>query len=96
MRHFIVHMRRAGQRSARPLNCGVRWPNATAKRMADTKQFYDDLSSYYHLIFEDWDVSMARQGNVLVQILNSDWEEHRLVTCECSMPRVALEPKRYL
>ena len=40
--------------------------------MADTKQFYDDLSSYYHLIFEDWDASMARQGNALVQIFNSE------------------------
>jgi hypothetical protein len=25
VRHFIVHMRRAGERSAPPLNCGVMW-----------------------------------------------------------------------
>jgi hypothetical protein len=30
--------------------------------MLDTKQFYDDLSSYYHLIFEDWETSMARKA----------------------------------
>jgi hypothetical protein len=32
--------------------------------MLNTRQFYDDLSSYYHLIFEDWDASMARQTQV--------------------------------
>jgi glycine/sarcosine N-methyltransferase len=40
--------------------------------MLDTKQFYDDLSSYYHLIFEDWNVSMARQGDALVQLIDSE------------------------
>jgi hypothetical protein len=40
--------------------------------MLDTKQFYDDLSSYYHLIFEDWDASMARQGEALVQLIDSE------------------------
>jgi SAM-dependent methyltransferase len=40
--------------------------------MLDTKQFYDDLSSYYHLIFEDWDASMARQGDALVQLIDSE------------------------
>jgi glycine/sarcosine N-methyltransferase len=39
--------------------------------MLDTKQFYDDLSSYYHLIFEDWDASMARQGDALVQLIEA-------------------------
>lgn len=40
--------------------------------MLDTKQFYDDLSSYYHLIFEDWDASMARQGDALAQLIGSE------------------------
>ena len=40
--------------------------------MIDTQQFYDDLSSYYHLIFEDWDASMARQGDALVQLIDSE------------------------
>ena len=26
---------------------------------------YDDLSAYYHLIFEDWDASIARQAGIL-------------------------------
>lgn len=37
--------------------------------MLETKQFYDDLASYYHLIFEDWDASMARQGAALVGLI---------------------------
>ncbi len=36
----------------------------------DTKHFYDDLSSYYHQIFEDWDASMARQGETLAQLIS--------------------------
>jgi SAM-dependent methyltransferase len=40
--------------------------------MPDTQQFYDDLASYYHLIFEDWEASMARQGNVLDQLIAAE------------------------
>src|SRR5436190_19598081 len=40
--------------------------------MLDTKQFYDDLSSYYHLIFKDWDASMVRQGDALARLINSE------------------------
>ena len=43
--------------------------------MVDTQQFYDDLSSYYHLIFEDWGASMARQGEALVQLISSELRE---------------------
>ena len=40
--------------------------------MLETKQFYDDLSSYYHLIFENWDASMARQGDALVGLIEKE------------------------
>jgi SAM-dependent methyltransferase len=40
--------------------------------MTDAKQFYDDLSPYYHLIFEDWDASMARQAGALAQLISSE------------------------
>jgi SAM-dependent methyltransferase len=40
--------------------------------MVDTQQFYNDLSSYYHLIFENWDQSMARQGDALIQLISSE------------------------
>jgi SAM-dependent methyltransferase len=44
------------------------------KQMVDTKQFYDDLASYYHLIFENWDESMARQGDALLQLIDLELE----------------------
>ena len=40
--------------------------------MVETKQFYDDLASYYHLIFEDWDASIARQGDALTSLIGSE------------------------
>ncbi|HXI55939.1 MAG TPA: class I SAM-dependent methyltransferase [Polyangia bacterium] len=35
----------------------------------DPTRFYDQLAQYYDLIFEDWDASMDRQGNVLAALL---------------------------
>jgi SAM-dependent methyltransferase len=40
--------------------------------MAETKQFYDDLAPYYHLIFENLDASMARQGDALVHLIGKE------------------------
>jgi SAM-dependent methyltransferase len=40
--------------------------------MSDTRQFYDDLASYYHLIFENWDASMARQGDALAHLIEAE------------------------
>lgn len=35
--------------------------------------FYDDLAELYHLIFEDWDASLERQGKQLSQVINENW-----------------------
>ena len=40
--------------------------------MLETQQFYDDLASYYHLIFEDWDASMARQGDSRAALIKAE------------------------
>ncbi len=32
---------------------------------------YDDLAAYYHLIFEDWDASIARQASVLGPLIEN-------------------------
>ena len=40
--------------------------------MVETKQFYDDLASYHHLIFEDWEASMARQGDALSNLIEKE------------------------
>ena len=39
---------------------------------------YDELASYYHLIFEDWDASIARQAGVLGPLLETACGKPRL------------------
>src|SRR6185295_3005299 len=33
--------------------------------MTDVTQFYDELASHYTLIFQEWDMTVQRQGEVL-------------------------------
>ena len=33
------------------------------------EEFYDRMADYYHLIFEDWDASMRRQGAAIAKLL---------------------------
>ena len=35
--------------------------------------FYDDLAQSYHLIFEDWDTSIIRQGDALSDVILERW-----------------------
>ena len=37
------------------------------------KEFYDELSPFYHLIFQDWEASIERQANILDGIIKSEW-----------------------
>lgn len=39
---------------------------------ADARQFYDELSPFYDLIYEDWDASMARQGAAIEAMIASE------------------------
>jgi SAM-dependent methyltransferase len=36
---------------------------------ADTAAFYDDLAPFYHLLYQDWEASIARQGTALAGLL---------------------------
>src|SRR5687768_12287104 len=47
--------------------------------MDDTRKFYDDLAESYHLIFEDWDRSITRQGQSLESVLLPLINPHALV-----------------
>jgi|SRR6202046_2578712 len=62
--------------------------------MAGTVQdFYDDLSSNYHLIFEDWEASIARQAAVLGPILARECGSATPMTildCACGIGTQAL------
>jgi SAM-dependent methyltransferase len=58
--------------------------------MAD---FYDQLAPLYHLIFEDWDASMDRQGRSLASIIRSEWPGHQSildVSCGIGTQAIAL------
>jgi len=37
------------------------------------RRFYDELADFYHLIFEDWSQSIARQSEALSRILSERW-----------------------
>lgn len=37
--------------------------------MSDPTSLYDELAPYYHLIYEDWEAAMERQGRALQSIL---------------------------
>ena len=36
---------------------------------ARNQRFYEELAEHYHLIFEDWDASMRRQGETIAKLL---------------------------
>lgn len=45
--------------------------------MAESAEgFYDDLAQWYHLMFEDWERSIANQGAVLGPILERHTEKN--------------------
>jgi SAM-dependent methyltransferase len=55
--------------------------------------FYDELAPLYHLIFEDWDASIHRQGQKLSAIVRSEWPSHQTVldvSCGIGTQAIAL------
>ncbi len=49
------------------MNSRIQWGMAE-----DVRRFYDGLADNYHLIFEDWDVTIRRQGAALGAILERE------------------------
>jgi len=47
--------------------------------MSSVSRFYDDLAPDHHLIFDDWETSLAWQGRVLTNIIQSQWPAHNTV-----------------
>jgi hypothetical protein len=35
--------------------------------------FYDALAPWYHLVYQDWEASIARQGEALGSLLATEW-----------------------
>jgi len=56
------------------------------------QEFYDQLSPFYHLIFEDWDASIEKQAKIIDQIIRSEWgANHKtVVDVSCGIGTQAL------
>jgi glycine/sarcosine N-methyltransferase len=55
--------------------------------------FYDELASSYHLMFEDWEASMARQAAVLEPLIERECgpaSSLRVLDCACGIGTQAL------
>jgi glycine/sarcosine N-methyltransferase len=57
-----------------------------------TLDFYESLADYYHLIFEDWDRSIARQAKALNSILATEMSQGylRILDCACGIGTQAI------
>ena len=53
--------------------------------------FYDELAPRYHLIFDDWDASIRRQGCVLAEIIRAHWPgSSRVLDVSCGIGTQAI------
>jgi SAM-dependent methyltransferase len=53
--------------------------------------FYDDFADLYHLIFEDWNASIERQGQQLAQVIQVNWPDaSRLLDVSCGIGTQAI------
>jgi SAM-dependent methyltransferase len=54
--------------------------------------FYDSLATHYHLLFEDWNQSIARQARVLDQLLanHTPHPSLKILDCACGIGTQAL------
>ncbi len=59
---------------------------------SSARDFYDDLAPDYHLIFPDWDASMARQARVLDALVQRQLGPgaHRVLDCACGIGTQAI------
>jgi glycine/sarcosine N-methyltransferase len=55
-------------------------------------RFYDQLAADYHLIYVDWDASMARQGRVLDAVIQAelDMDTASVLDCSCGIGTQAI------
>lgn len=56
-----------------------------------TRSFYEELSELYHLVYADWDASIAAQGKILSAIIRDRWEPaRRILDAACGIGTQAL------
>src|SRR5579863_6519424 len=62
------------------------------------QDFYDDLAPLYHLLFEDWDAGMDRQGRQLTATIRDNWPQTSTildVSCGIGTQAIALAANGY-
>ena len=62
--------------------------NAIKYETMDAAETYDELADHYHLIFENWELSMERQATVLDSILRRNCDltaKARILDCACGI-----------
>lgn len=55
-----------------------------------SNDFYDQMATAYHLIFEDWDAAIERQKNVLTNLLPAPSDTGTVLDCACGIGTQAL------
>jgi SAM-dependent methyltransferase len=54
--------------------------------MHSTSTFYDDLAPLYHLIYQDWNASIERQGRQLAALIEREWpNKTRVLDVACGI-----------
>ena len=56
------------------------------------KEFYDELSPFYHLLFQNWEVSIDRHATILDGIIKSEWGDkvYTIVDVSCGIGTQAI------
>ena len=53
--------------------------------------FYDQITPFYHLIFQDWNASVRRQGEQLSVLVDSEWPGHwKVLDVSCGIGTQAI------
>ena len=60
--------------------------------MLEVGNFYDALAPWYHLVYQDWEATIARQGRALSSLLASEWGSppHRVLDAAVGIGTQAL------
>ena len=53
--------------------------------MDENLSFYDAMAAYYHLIFQDWETSMRRQGGIIASLLPPPVSVGPILDCACGI-----------
>jgi SAM-dependent methyltransferase len=60
--------------------------------------FYDQMTPFYHLVFQDWNASVRRQGEQLAAVIEAEWPSSRKildVSCGIGTQAIGLALRGY-